>query len=327
MVHVDTNSSKVKGRCGMVGLSAVLIVLLGSGVCAAQIWNPSFEEIYNGMPDPRPMPWGWMPVDPMPFDQSSFYSYCTDIWSTDGDLSVCLYSLSGKSFLTGQYQSFRQPANLTDVGLITFDVLLTGNPYSHFMALFLVDGVPLWSETLEGEYVDQQVDVSGLADWHWIEFRIVAIESGPFSESCWTLWDNVQLLEGPRTLGAVIDLDSDTLNLRSRGKWITCYIELPEGYDAAEIDGATVRLEDIAAYISKGRWGRGWARTGAGQGNIVDHDGDGVLERMVRFDRAAVQEIVQAPETTLVVSGQLVDGTPFEGMATIRVIDNRCHKK
>jgi len=31
-------------------------------------------------------------------------------------------------------------------------------------------------------------------------------------------------------LSATVDLDPDTLNLESKGKWITCYIELPEGY-------------------------------------------------------------------------------------------------
>lgn len=322
MVHVDMNNNEVKGRCGVVGLSAVLIALLWSGVCPAQIWNPSFEEIYESMPWPRFMPSGWKSVENL-----SFYSYSTDIWSTDGDLSACLHSLEGKSFFKGQCQSLRQNVNLTDMSFIAFDVVLGGNPDSRFMALFLVDGVPLWSETVEGEYLNQQVDVSGLAYYHRIELRIMAIEDGFSSESCWTLWDNVRFVDGSTTIEAVIDLDSDTLNLGSRGKWVTCYIELPEGYDVAEIDGATVTLEDIAAYISNGRWGGGWARAEAREGNLVDHDGDGVPERMVRFERAAVQEIVQPPETTITVSGRLVDGTLFEGMTTIRVIDNQCNKK
>jgi len=35
-------------------------------------------------------------------------------------------------------------------------------------------------------------------------------------------------------LSATVDLDPDTLNLESKGKWITCYIELPEGYDTGD---------------------------------------------------------------------------------------------
>ena len=71
----------------------------------------------------------------------------------------------------------------------------------------------------------------------------------------------------------------------------------------------------------------GWATPAANEGNIADRDGDGVPERMVKFDRAAVQEIVQPPEATVTVTGKLTDGTPFEGTATIRVIDNGGKKK
>jgi hypothetical protein len=55
--------------------------------------------------------------------------------------------------------------------------------------------------------------------------------------------------------------------------------------------------------------------------NIVDHDGDGIMERMVKFDRAAVQATVQPPQATVTVTGMLTDGTPFEGAATIAVVE------
>jgi hypothetical protein len=39
-----------------------------------------------------------------------------------------------------------------------------------------------------------------------------------------------------------IDIDPDTLNLKSKIKWVTAYIELPGGYDVADIDVGTVKL-------------------------------------------------------------------------------------
>jgi hypothetical protein len=314
------------------------VALLWSGVCGAQITNPSFEATYAGTPSPRPLPSNWSRID-----DPSFNSYCTDLWYTDGARSTCLFSRGGKSFTPGRYQSFYQFVDLTGMGVLAFDAMLTGNPsgvFDHFEASVLVDDVPLWSATVEGEYLGQEVDISGLPDWHMVELRITALEGGTFSESYWAFWDNMQILEGPTTIEAAIDLEPRVLDLRSCGRWITCYIELPEGYDVAQIDEATVTLEQISAVAGADRWARRWARWWWGRPwsgrwacanvtrrNVVDHDRDGILERVVRFDRDAVGAIVKAPETTLAVAGQLLDGTPFEGSATIKVIDRHCRKK
>jgi hypothetical protein len=122
------------------------------------------------------------------------------------------------------------------------------------------------------------------------------------------------------TIDVTIDIDPDTLNLSSNDMWVTCYIELPDGYDVMDIDGATVVLEgDIPAYIGK----EGWARAGANSSNIMDHDGDGILERMVKFDKSEVQEYLTglSGAVELMVSGELVDGPSFEGTDIIKVIN------
>jgi len=120
---------------------------------------------------------------------------------------------------------------------------------------------------------------------------------------------------------AAIDIDPNTLNLKSKGKWITCYIELPEGYNVSDIDVSTIKLNNsIAAEIHL---------TGVG-----DEDGDGVPDLMVKFDRASVIYYIvnnldwATPERTkpliyavnLTVTGNLYNGTPFEGTDTIRVL-------
>jgi hypothetical protein len=115
------------------------------------------------------------------------------------------------------------------------------------------------------------------------------------------------LVPGP--IEAMVDIDPDTLNLNSKGKWITCYIELPEGYDVDDIDVSTIKLNDQVPAESH--------PTGIG-----DEDDDGVPDLMVKFDREAVQEILQAgDEVEITVTGELEDETPFEGSDTIRVID------
>ena len=43
---------------------------------------------------------------------------------------------------------------------------------------------------------------------------------------------------------ASLRVNPNTLNLKSKGKWITAYIELPEGYSVENIDLSTVLLNN-----------------------------------------------------------------------------------
>ena len=107
---------------------------------------------------------------------------------------------------------------------------------------------------------------------------------------------------------AAIDIDPDTLNLKSNGQWITAYITLPEGYNVEDIVLETVYLDGISAAWSEIQ--------------------NGVY--MVKFDRATVQtSLTNEPDydstpkfydLLLTVTGELVDGTPFEGNDTTRVL-------
>ncbi len=114
-------------------------------------------------------------------------------------------------------------------------------------------------------------------------------------------------------ISANIDLDPDTLNLQSKGKWITGYIELPDGFDVADTDLSTIKLEGTVPAQSQ-------------PAEIGDYDGDGIPDLMVKFDRLAVQALLQVGETNIAVTGKLSDGTSFEGAATIRVIDPAAKK-
>jgi len=109
---------------------------------------------------------------------------------------------------------------------------------------------------------------------------------------------------------ATVDLDPDALGVKSKAKWITAYIELPDSYDVQDIDIVTVTLEGtIAAELCPTEVG--------------DYDDDGVPDLMVKFDWQALVEYLDGTtgEVTLMVSGELSDGTPFEGSDAITVIN------
>ena len=123
----------------------------------------------------------------------------------------------------------------------------------------------------------------------------------------------------PPVVTATVDIDPDTLNLKSNGKWITAYIELPEGYDATDINVTTILLNDtIHAEL----------RPVA----IGDYDEDGIPDLIAKFHRAEVISYILANvnmtelieerfmTVTLTITGCLNDGTPFQGSDTTKII-------
>jgi len=131
--------------------------------------------------------------------------------------------------------------------------------------------------------------------------------SGPYTSYLGNYWSDYV---GPAAdISAAIDLKPDTLNLGSKGEWITCYIELPGDHDVNTIDVATVKLNGVVPAEAKPI-------------EIGDYDGDGIADLMVKFDRSSVEEILEVgDEVEVIVTGELADGTSFEGTDTIRVID------
>lgn len=108
---------------------------------------------------------------------------------------------------------------------------------------------------------------------------------------------------------ATIDLDPDVINKKSKGKFVTCYIELAEGYAVQDIDISTVQLNGTLTAL-------------ASPFEIGDHDNDGIADLMVKFDRQSVQDLLPAEEyVEFTVSGSLADGTLFEGTDKIWVRD------
>jgi len=101
---------------------------------------------------------------------------------------------------------------------------------------------------------------------------------------------------------AEADIDPDTLNLQSKGKWITCYLCLPEDYNVADIDPNSVLLQDE---IEPERF-------------RLDEEEQVAI---VKFRHCEVQAILNVGQVELTISGQLTNGTLFEATDIIRVID------
>lgn len=106
---------------------------------------------------------------------------------------------------------------------------------------------------------------------------------------------------------AVVDINPDTLNPESEGKWITAYIELPTGHNVSEIDVSSILFNgsipvDVEASTT-----------------IGDHDDDGVPDLTVKFNRALIIGLLSVGETKFGVTGE-INGIPFEGSDAITVL-------
>jgi len=111
-------------------------------------------------------------------------------------------------------------------------------------------------------------------------------------------------------ISAGIDIKPGTINLASKARWINCFIRLPEGYNVADIQTASIVFpgEEIKA-----------------EGISVD---EAEQVAMARFSRSQLQANLGIGDSvTVTVSGELAGGTIFEGTDTIRVIGKGGKKK
>ncbi len=119
----------------------------------------------------------------------------------------------------------------------------------------------------------------------------------------------------PRVIGGRIDMGAyetpvfaearilpRTINLASKGKWITCYIWLSDDYDVTDIDPGSVMLE----------------RQIKAEQFTVDEQKQVAT---ATFDREDVQSILDVGDIKLTITCQLIDGTYFEATDIVQVTD------
>ncbi|MFC1794770.1 hypothetical protein ACFL3Q_14430 [Planctomycetota bacterium] len=104
------------------------------------------------------------------------------------------------------------------------------------------------------------------------------------------------------------DIHEDTINLKSEYQWLTCYVWLSEAYNVADIDPDTILLN---------------GKIGTALLEIKDE-----LQLLIaRFSWSQIEEILEEGEFEFKVSGELYNGTSFEGNDTVTVIDEKKKSK
>jgi len=105
--------------------------------------------------------------------------------------------------------------------------------------------------------------------------------------------DNKKDNEDNEIITAIITINPYVLNCKSKGKWITVYIELPAEYNVEDIDLSTVTFNNKILAEEK--------PTG-----INDFDNNNLLDLMVKFNRSLVISLLESQELCEVsVSGKL----------------------
>ncbi len=104
------------------------------------------------------------------------------------------------------------------------------------------------------------------------------------------------------------DFTPGTLDLRSMGKWVTGYLEPPAPHTPPDIDRSSLRLNGIVPVDP------------AAPIEIGDHDSDGILDLMVKFNRGAVDLAVSEGDSVAVTLTGSVGGQCFHGTDYIRVL-------
>ncbi len=106
-------------------------------------------------------------------------------------------------------------------------------------------------------------------------------------------------LPPPPSHSVILDIDPNTLNLKSRGRWITAYLSA-ENASVHDIDISSILLQDT---LAPERW---------------DYQDDML---MLKFNRQALTAILEVGESVeITLSGRWNDGTAFEAYDYIRVI-------
>jgi hypothetical protein len=121
----------------------------------------------------------------------------------------------------------------------------------------------------------------------------------------------------PRVIGGRIDMGAyeyapailaearivpRTINLASKGKWISTKIRLPESYNVADIDPDSVLIDGKIQAVSL---------------NIDEQE----QIATARFRREDVKPVLEACQVELTITGQLTNGTIFKASDVVRVLN------
>lgn len=147
------------------------------------------------------------------------------------------------------------------------------------------------NQTYTGPTILEDMGAGEYWFYAWARNTLGIVESSYFKFFVWTS-------------ELTVDIHPETLNLKSRGRWVTVYMIFPEEYSAEDIDIYSIQLEVNGEEIGS-VWGRA-------ENGVV----------MVKFSRSELQELIEEPgEMEVRVTSELEGGGSFKGSDTIRVIN------
>ncbi len=203
------------------------------------------------------------------------------------------------------------------------DESLSGNNYIQ-RAEYFVDTDPGIGLGTEMEPSD------GLFDASYEEVNVILDSSSWTENSAYTIyvrgqdsagnWGSTHLVVVSvltrNIIPANIDVNPKTLNTKSKGKFITAYIELMTPYNVSDIDIATIALKDREVIIDSAF---------LSPTEIDDYDSDGISDLMVKFDRkTTIDYLISAGKITtsveFIIEGVLETGEGFKGTSKVEVI-------
>ena len=120
--------------------------------------------------------------------------------------------------------------------------------------------------------------------------------------------------QSQEAIETVIGIHPETLNLKSKGKWVTCYVEAPEGCSVSDIEPASVIISHLGSHPVNIK--------SESYKMIENRDGDSELMMKYRsseFISAIVGNNMENP-VKVRVNGRLYDNTPFVGSAKINLL-------
>jgi hypothetical protein len=118
---------------------------------------------------------------------------------------------------------------------------------------------------------------------------------------------------------ALIDIDPDTLNKKSHGRWVTVYITLPDGLDVGAIDTSSVAITSLVGATCVPDYSQPADLGFVPQ--VGDRDEDGIADLTVKFDRQVLLPNLCLDDVAVMIEGELTTGEHFSGSDTIRIID------
>ncbi len=128
-----------------------------------------------------------------------------------------------------------------------------------------------------------------------------------------------------QTIWASLEIAPDPINLVTKDDWITAYIEFPESKEFPDADVSKIDINSVKldVYLKNG--------TVSAENSpeydfvtdpdiyLTDHDGDGELERMVKFNLTKARDILYIGNgIPIEVTGSLDDATPFYGLDIVK---------